>query len=448
MLEVLYPINSLFVYRIMFMCQLIIGELLFCVKLPKKKGFIWKAPLGIFLTLLFSLAFPIPTPNAFYQMMMFFLFFIFTYFAAYFLFDIDWRTLFFVLICGYTTEHIAYEIYSSLNNFFVAGDFNPGGIYDYDNLGLFSNNLDIVFYFVSFINIYWFAYIIFARRVTPQINFEKRNDWIIFLLGAVFLVIDIVLNSAISYYSGIHFERIYLGVIALVNALCCFLTLLFIFELSYSNSLKKENEIINELRNEERKQYTISKETIDLINIKCHDFRHQIRELGKKQNINEEAINDINKLITIYDQSIKTNNNALDTILTEKTFICSKYQIKLTTLVDGKLLDFMKEEDIYSLFGNLLDNAIESVNKIKGDKNITLKIKSVGNLISISCKNPYSGKIKFFNGLPISTKEDSNYHGFGVKSIKLIAEKYGGSLQIDASNNIFIVSILFVRNES
>lgn len=230
--------------------------------------------------------------------------------------------------------------------------------------------------------------------------------------------------------------------------MCCFLTLLFIFELSYSNSLKKENEIINELRNEERKQYTISKETIDLINIKCHDFRHQIRELGKKQNINEEEINDINKLITIYDQSIKTNNNALDTILTEKTFICSKYQIKLTTLVDGKLLDFMKEEDIYSLFGNLLDNAIESVNKIKGDKNITLKIKSVGNLISISCKNPYSGKIKFFNGLPISTKEDSNYHGFGVKSIKLIAEKYGGSLQIDASNNIFIVSILFVRNES
>lgn len=448
-MDILYPINSLFVYRLIFMGQLLLGEALFAFKLPKKKGFIWKSILGILSCFVFALAFPIPTQNAFYQMMMFILFFIFTFFVGFFLFDVEWRMLLFVFICGYTIEHIAYEIYSCFNNFLVAGDSNPGGIYDYNTLKLFSNNLDLAFYICSFVNVYWLAYVIFARRVTSAQLFEKNDNIKIIALGATFIVLDIVLNSTVIFYSGIHFERIYLGMIALVNAICCIFGLLFIFELAYTNNLKKENAIIQELRKEEKKQYTVSKETIDLINIKCHDFRHQIRELGKKQNINEEAINDVNKLITIYDRSIKTGNSALDVILSEKTFVCSKYNINLTSLVDGSLLDFIKEEDIYSLFGNLLDNAIESTKQIDGEeKNITLKIKRIGNLISISVKNPYKHDIRFVDGLPKSTKTNDGYHGFGVKSIKLITEKYDGTMQIDTKNNLFIISLLFIQKTS
>ena len=115
-----------------------------------------------------------------------------------------------------------------------------------------------------------------------------------------------------------HFERIYLGTIALINALACILGMLFIFEMYYRSNLRREFDIIQELRKEEKKQYMVSKETIDMINIKCHDFRHQIRELGKKEKINDEAINEVSKLIRIYDSSIKTSNNTLNVILSEK----------------------------------------------------------------------------------------------------------------------------------
>ena len=60
-------------------------------------------------------------------------------------------------------------------------------------------------------------------------------------------------------------------------------------------------------------------------------------------------------------------NEALDLVLTEKSILCTEYRIKLSTMVDGSMLNFMKTTDVYALFGNLMDNAIESVIKEEDD---------------------------------------------------------------------------------
>ena len=114
-------------------------------------------------------------------------------------------------------------------------------------------------------------------------------------------------------------------------------------------------------------------------------------------------------------------------------------------MADGKRLDFMKGSDVYSLFGNALDNAIEAVVKLK-DKSqrvIGLKVCAVGDMTSINVKNFYDGKIEFNKeGIPDSTKLDKSFHGFGLKSIAMIVEKYGGSLSIVAHDDIFNLNIL------
>ena len=446
-LETLYPINSLFFYRLIFMTELLLGELLFSFKLPKKKGVAYKMPLVVLASYVFALIYPIPTSNAFYSMVMFFAMFAFTYGMAFLVFDVNWKMILFTFICGYTVEHIAYELYFSLNNFFIAGDSKPGGIYDYNELKLFANELDLCIYFVVFVNIYWLMYVFFARKIKSEHLFSKEDNVKIIFIGSIFIVIDIIINSAVSYYTEIHYERIYVGIIALLNVLTCFFGILFIFELAFRNNLKREYAIIQEIRKEEKKQYMISKETIDMINIKCHDFRHQIRELGKQQNINEEAIANINKLINIYDQSIKTENEALNVILTEKSLKCAKHNIKFSCLVDGTILDFISEEDIYSLFGNILDNAIDAlVSTTIKDKEIVLKVKKTGNMITISEKNAYEGNLNIQNGVIRSSKADLTHHGYGLKSIKMVAEKYNGTMEIDHSNNVFLVTLLFIRN--
>ncbi len=446
-LETLYPINSLFFYRLIFMTELLLGELLFSFKMPKKKGVAYKMPLVVLASYVFALIYPIPTSNAFYSMVMFFAMFAFTYGMAFLVFDVNWKMILFTFICGYTVEHIAYELYFSLNNFFIAGDSKPGGIYDYNELKLFANELDLCIYFVVFVNIYWLMYVFFARKIKSEHLFSKEDNVKIIFIGSIFIVIDIIINSAVSYYTEIHYERIYVGIIALLNVLTCFFGILFIFELAFRNNLKREYAIIQEIRKEEKKQYMISKETIDMINIKCHDFRHQIRELGKQQNINEEAIANINKLISIYDQSIKTENEALNVILTEKSLKCAKHNIKFSCLVDGTILDFISEEDIYSLFGNILDNAIDAlVSTTIKDKEIVLKVKKTGNMITISEKNAYEGNLNIQNGVIRSSKADLTHHGYGLKSIKMVTEKYNGTMEIDHSNNVFLVTLLFIRN--
>ena len=137
-------------------------------------------------------------------------------------------------------------------------------------------------------------------------------------------------------------------------------------------------------------------------------------------------------------------------ILTEKSLICKKYGITLTCLADAERLRFMREGDLYSLFGNLLDNAIEAVKKLDAPEKriIALNIKPAEEMLTIGLSNYYQGTVELEGGLPRTSKEDKNYHGFGMKSVKRIVEQYGGALTLRVADNMFRVSILFPSSES
>ena len=98
MLELLYPINSLFFYRLIFMATLLIAEGMFCYKFKRKDKFVIKLIIAILACFLFALAFPIPTGNAFYSMAMFLIMFAFTFVMALWLFKENWRMILFSLI--------------------------------------------------------------------------------------------------------------------------------------------------------------------------------------------------------------------------------------------------------------------------------------------------------------------------------------------------------------
>lgn len=448
MIEQIYPLNSLFFYRLIFMAWLIFGEALFLFKFERKKHFLIKLPLVLLSCFIFALIFPIPTSNSFYSMMMFFLMFLFTYFASFFLFEANWKIRLFSMICGYTCEHIAYETYFSIINLLNINKNGLSGLYDYGKISLFTGWQDILIYFFSYIIVYYLIFIMFALRLNKNNFYEAKYDFKFLVVGCVFILSDIVINSIVSWYSTIHLENIYLGIVALINVLCCFIGLFYIFEMFYSNNIKNQMKIIEEIQKKESDQYKISKETIDMINIKCHDFRHQIREFGDNQKIDVEAIANLNKLIRIYDSTYHTENEALNVILNEKTLLCNNKNIRFTCIVDGNALNFIENEDIYSLFGNLIDNSIEAVSELDdNEKIISLKIRQVGNIVSISIKNGYKGTIKMENNLPISKKSDNIHHGFGMKSIKMVCEKYNGTLKLNVKNNVFSVTILFIRNE-
>ena len=213
-----------------------------------------------------------------------------------------------------------------------------------------------------------------------------------------------------------------------------------------------EKEVISELFRQYQKNYRVQEESIQLINRKCHDFKHRIRMFASDQGIaDKEAVEELSDLISIYDTSIRTGNDALDIILTEKSLLCREKGITLTCLADGKSISFMKSGEVYALFGNILDNAIEAVMNVddRDKRCINLHVTRKSGIIAISSDNYFQGELAFTaDGLPKTTKAADGNHGFGMKSIRALAESYGGMLYVTADDHIFRMSIVIPDNFS
>ena len=135
----------------------------------------------------------------------------------------------------------------------------------------------------------------------------------------------------------------------------------------------------------------------------------------------------------------------LDTNLTSKSLYCQQHGITLTCVADGAALDFMDTMDLCSLFGNALDNAIESVEKLPDSEQrlIHLVVARQKSFLWIRVENTYDGAFQADGTLPKTTKSDARYHGYGLKSIYDTAEKYGGTAEITTQENQFTLKVLF-----
>ena len=139
-----------------------------------------------------------------------------------------------------------------------------------------------------------------------------------------------------------------------------------------------------------------------------------------------------------------TGNEAVDTAVAEKWMLCNAKGISFSCVVDGKALSFMEEGDLFSLFGNALDNAVEaSAAMEEGKRVVSVTTCRRGNFLVLQFQNYYRGELLFCGGLPLSTKKEKEYHGFGTASIRAIVQKYGGSLAIDAGGGIYRLDIAF-----
>ena len=206
--------------------------------------------------------------------------------------------------------------------------------------------------------------------------------------------------------------------------------------------LKNEMDIMRELLHREKEQYRLTKENIEIINIKCHDLKHQINAL--RGAADAQSIRQIEDAVMIYDCIAKTGNDVLDIILTEKSLYCEKNDIRLTCVVNGSDLCFMEEMDVYSLFGNAVSNAVESTGRIADPTRrcITINMQTRGNVLSLHFENYFDGELEMADGLP-QTKKDKDYHGFGMKSMAYIARKYGGNMSVVAKDGKFMLDFLF-----
>ena len=210
--------------------------------------------------------------------------------------------------------------------------------------------------------------------------------------------------------------------------------------------IRFEKDALHNIMEMQYKNYQLSKENIDMVNQKYHDLKHQINIL-KTQSYTGKSISYLEKMereIRVYETQNKTGNQILDAVLTNKAMICQNKEIELKFIVDGEALSFMDDMDVSALFGNMLDNAIESAEKQqeKQKRLIWLYVTKEKQFVRIRTENYCDEKIRFKNGMPVTTKKDRRLHGYGMKSIKSTVEKYHGSVVAAQENNWFELKIL------
>lgn len=440
---IVYELTSLFWYKLIFMTELLLAEALFCVKLRRRSGFIFRLAVGIILCYAVAFVFPIPFYNAYWCSFLFISLFCVTLFVIWECFEETIVTAVFCAIVGYTVQHTAITLYDLVVNALNLGGSSVG-FYGNSTGGIYAPFLtpqtELAYLFI-FIIIYWVAYMLFSDKVKQGGELQLPNIFILIFVSLILLV-DVFLSAFVTYYDGN--DRFYLAIINVFNIVCCVLVLFLQFIVPNQERLKNEVKILSHLKEQERKQYVLTKENIELINLKCHDLKYQLRTIGNANAIDNSVLEEMEKVVSIYDSVVSTGNETLDILLTEKSLSCNNKGVKFTCIADGKVLEFMKAADIYSLFGNLIDNAIEAVSHLESEKKVIgVQVRQINDFVSISTYNFYKGKIVFVDGLPKTSKKDSAYHGFGMKSVRAVCQKYDGTLKIDAQDGVFSITMLF-----
>ena len=210
--------------------------------------------------------------------------------------------------------------------------------------------------------------------------------------------------------------------------------------------IRFEKDTLRNIMEMQYKNYQLSKENIDMVNQKYHDLKHQINLLKTQAYVGKSTsyLEKMEHEIRVYETQNKTGNQILDAVLTNKAMICQNKEIELKFIVDGEALSFMEDMDVSALFGNMLDNAIESAEKQqeKQKRLIWLYVTKEKQFVRIRTENYCDEKIRFKNGMPVTTKKDRRLHGYGMKSIKSTVEKYHGSVVAAQENNWFELKIL------
>lgn len=215
----------------------------------------------------------------------------------------------------------------------------------------------------------------------------------------------------------------------------------------YELNAKRELNLIRGMLKSQYDKYRNYQDSMEMMSIKYHDIKHQIAGLKASLDIDtkNEWITALENEVNSYRVQKPTGNSVLDTIISGKTLQLNDNNIKLTCVANGNLIDFIHVTDICTIFGNALDNAIESLVLIedKDKRLIHLTIQEKKGFLLIKVENYCdNNKLEIFNGIPKTTKVNKENHGFGIKSIKYSVKKYNGTVSFSVKDSLFVLSIL------
>lgn len=197
-----------------------------------------------------------------------------------------------------------------------------------------------------------------------------------------------------------------------------------------SEALKKQLDIINE-NNEQTRMLR-------------HDMRHYATMVRQYVMLGE-----VEKVVAISEKMEAKNNEVMFqnfcsnswVNLLLNTYIAQFEGIGMKPTVEISVPEKIdiQEMDFCVVLGNVLDNAVRSINGCRQKKFCSILLRYDRGRLYLEVQNSCEDAVSFQDGIPLS---DRSGHGYGCKSIEYITEKYNGICSFELQKNIFVTRVI------
>ncbi len=282
-------------------------------------------------------------------------------------------------------------------------------------------------------------------------NGRKENlrikEWILIasVLAVSFLIFAaiqvVIINSKLSGNNQILLMLSEFGLI-LINIICLYITI------NLSDTHKREEKLVVEKKQNEYTQKYV--QTINEQYEQTRRLRHDMKQYftvldglisERKYSEARALISENYKSISCSEVVVNVGNNYVNSILNAKLTHAKSLQIDVICSIE-KDLSGIESTDLCNLLGNMLDNAIEAAQECKTEKrSIELNISSLSNRLIVIVRNSINHSILSENPNLVTSKHDKSEHGYGIKTIKSITEKYDGTIDFFEENLTFVFRI-------
>lgn len=220
--------------------------------------------------------------------------------------------------------------------------------------------------------------------------------------------------------------------------ICCLTLLLLQMEAYKRRVAEKRMDIMNLLCSFGAQQYAVGHKNVEIVNQKCEELEQKIRQMERylPEEFRSEAKSAIREAQVACDAVVKTGNEVLDIVLTEKKLLAETGKTQINCVADGRLLNFMETVDIYALFSFGLETALEDVEQITDESHrlIDLLVYEAQNFLVINTSHPLQSSA--------GTKNRNTLNNYKIMVIHRIVEKYHGMFSIEKEDKFFTLKIL------
>lgn len=283
------------------------------------------------------------------------------------------------------------------------------------------------------------------KKAVKQHFFDVRNVFQVLIIMLPALPYFVLRNYAFFFNINpnsvpllIHYLNVLFGISAMTN--------MIIGEHLSFRIRQHERYQVEILAKKQYNNLLFNLKSIDTVNRKYHDLRHIIRGIDSMSSLEEvkTSLKSIENEILNYELIFNTGNKTLDVILSDRMQEAKEKNINMHVHVDGKEWEMISDIDIATIFGNALDNAIESVEKVEdvGSRFIDVRAGKVNEMLIARFENKYFHRLEKSQTKFLSTKKDPDNHGFGLQSIEMIVGKYNGEMDIKTEDGAFTLTVI------